>query len=292
MRLPIKLFDLPFASGHARSNPRALCATAPSPDEFERAVSSIHIDGVWKTTSHRRQPLTDSIVRAYAESRGAITVLEIGASCGIASLQLMGDRHGAITRYFVTDRFLRIQYRHCNGRTYFYHPLDGRCIMAVTRRWVAYEDCRGCLPGMAPMVRQILARGRHAEPRLPSASLIHPYVNALASTDARIILKEYDMLQPWPHEQVDVIKVANVLNRAYFSELQTQTVLSNLWCALKDAGRLCITDNRDVERVSVYERSSHVQGRLVHQLNGGSEASIVFPLELRSTDRDGRGAHG
>ena len=82
---------------------------------------------------------------------------------------------------------------------------------------------------------------------------------------------EYDILSAWPNEPVDIIKVANVLNPCSFADEEIQMAITNLRNALKIGGKLMITDNRDVEQVSMFSKSKAEKLVLEKELNGGTE---------------------
>lgn len=82
---------------------------------------------------------------------------------------------------------------------------------------------------------------------------------------------EYDILSAWPNEPVEIIKVANVLNPRSFVDGEMRMAITNLRNALKIGGKLIITDNRDVEQVSMFSKSEAQKLILEKKLNGGTE---------------------
>jgi hypothetical protein len=101
-------------------------------------------------------------------------------------------------------------------------------------------------------------------------SLVQPRLRELASRDARVHLRPHDIFQPWDGPAPTVIKAANLLNRAYFSEDQIRTAVRNFWRALALDGLLLVIDNRDVEKASLFARTE-AGFRSVNAINGGTE---------------------
>jgi hypothetical protein len=74
---------------------------------------------------------------------------------------------------------------------------------------------------------------------------------------------------------VDIIKVANVLNKTYFADASIKIAASNLCRGLAIGGRLVLTDNRDSERVSILVKQTDGQLAVEQEFNGGCD---VTPL--------------
>jgi len=254
-------------------SPALICRTDVEVSDFERAVSMINVDGVWKTTRKSRQQLTDGLILEYANTLGSASLLEIGASCGIASLELLEQVGTACSRFFLTDRYLAIPYKRVGAVTYLYHPGDKRCIMAIGPFWIAYEDCAGCLPGLGALAGELLAKcpALNDPGGCGLASLVHPTVRERACTDKRVSLLEHDMWRPWSFGEVDAVKIANVLNKAYFGAERLRAALRNVVACAKIGGRVFLADNRTEERVTVLDRIGIDCVRIAKVLNGGAE---------------------
>jgi len=89
-------------------------------------------------------------------------------------------------------------------------------------------------------------------------------------SDPRVRPREHSVFAPWPEEQPQIIKVANVLNRAYFSDARIRLAIRLLRDALSDGGKLFLTDNRRIEKVSVLQKRGD-RLLLFARHNGGSE---------------------
>jgi hypothetical protein len=207
-------------------------------------------------------------------------ILEIGASSGITSLELLNRLAGAYKKIYVTDLFFMIPYEIQDKATYFYHPLTKHCIMRASDWYIVYEDVRDALFPMGFIARWLLARAPKYDPTCTSsASMLHPDLKRRATTDQLIIIKEYSLFDIWNYDPVDIVKVANVLNTAYFSDDEIRIAVVNLKNAMKPAGKLIITDNRDLEKVSMFTKIETGKFILDKEFNGGAEiAEIVISV--------------
>lgn len=287
MRCPIKLNrDSAFARTCRflpnRADPRKLLESNASLGSFEARVASFQIGRTWKHTEAKRHLLSDKIVAGIASACHKPVILEVGTSSGITSLELIEKLHGGFGRYYATDICLDVDCIGWPAATYFYDPLTEQCIMRVTDRFVTYGDIEGAPFPLAAVAARLIA---HAPPHDPaiaqSVSLVRPELLRLSRRDPRVVVLRYDVMAPWPHESVDVVKVANVLNRVYFPDQQIAAAVTNLNNALNPGGRLVITDNRASERVSTFRKiKSGLE--LETTVNGGAGiADLVAKLYNR-----------
>lgn len=205
------------------------------------------------------------------------TIAEIGASTGVTSLDLLSRLEGNYGRYYVTDLFFNLEYAALGDVTYFYNPITHECIMRVTDGFLIYKDVQGAFFPLGFLAARILACApRRQLTEATTVNLLHPKLRQRVLADPRIVVKEYNVLEPWPYELVDIVKVANVLNRLYFSDAEISVATENLKSAMKPHGKLVITDNRTIEKVSMFSKSS--AGRLVleKKVNGGTEVANII----------------
>ena len=277
MQYPVKINRniLPLWLGkylRSQVDTRSICRPDSNGDSFEDSISSIFIDTTWKYTRKGRHLLTDQLIIEFVSEVPATSILEVGASCGCTSLELLDHLAGSYRQYFVTDRFLSIPFQVKNGATYFYHPLKKHCIMRVSDWCVAYEDVQDAFVPLGAIASRLLARApQYDSAHCHCASMLHPHLKRRIGSDSRIVVMEYDILSAWPNEPVDIIKVANVLNPCSFADEEMQMAITNLTNALKIGGKLTITDNRDVEQVSMFSKSKGGKLVLEKKLNGGTE---------------------
>ncbi len=259
-----------------RYDPRKLLAQDTRAINFERCVTAIKIGSTWRTTEKQRHVLSDRLIAAIASSQPFVAILDVGASSGSTSLALLDCLKSKRDRYYVTDLFLHIRCAIQNGVTYFYHPLDSRCIMCVSDWFIVYNDTEGAVPPLGFIARRWIARAPDINSICAvTVSLLHPDLEERARTDPRITIHEYDVFERWPHEPVDIVKVANLLNRSYFSEADIVRALTNLKNALKPTGRIVVTENRHEERVSVLAKGPTGSLVIEKQINGGSEIAAL-----------------
>ena len=188
-------------------------------------------------------------------------------------MTVSGDNYG---RFYVTDLSFDLKYMERRYVTFLYHPLTDQCIMRITDRFLMYEDVEGAIFPLGWVAVRMLALAPQIESaNATTVDCLHPKLRQRALADPRIIVKEYNIFEPWPHELVDIVKVANVLNRAYFSEAEIFGALSNLKNAMKPDGRLLITDNRDIEKVSMFSKDSAGMLVLENEVNGGTEIADI-----------------
>jgi hypothetical protein len=203
-------------------------------------------------------------------------------SSGTTSLDLLGALKGQFGKYYATDLYLRLPIRSAGGATYFYHPITGLPVIRCSDWLIVYGDVKGAIFPLKYFARRALSRAPSLdEGSVKYAEMIHPDLSVAAQCDGRIVLREYDLLQDWPYEKLDLIKMANILNAEYFTDDELTVILRNAFGALKDNGKLVITDNRDDERISVFSKQSGkglVRERDVN--HGAYAAGLASKLEL------------
>jgi hypothetical protein len=232
--------------------------------EFSDAVSTLKFATTFKTTRKVRFPLSLRILSSL-EFAGAPVVLDVGASDGITSLDIM--QAVRFSRYYVTDKHLEVFIQAQGHKTYFYAP-DAKCVLIASPAWIVYEDTVGALPPFGAMARRLFAMAPKLQPDAKRISLVSPAL--VREPSSRVRVQQYDIFERWPHERADLVVAANVLNLLYFSEERLLQAIDNLLHALRESGRLAVIDNRDMEKATVFRMSG---GRLhvEHSVNGGTE---------------------
>jgi SAM-dependent methyltransferase len=293
MRLPLKLCvewlpidfckKVPF---FVQANPRKLLNELPAEGRyfdfryrvaFSMAVTALGSGTTWKTTKSNRHPRTDELIRRACKGRSNV-LLDIGVSDGITSLELIEKLNGAYERYYVTDVSFHTHVIQHKGKVYFFDA-ERRCTLAASKRYLVYASLEGALFPFNMLARHVLsaapAYNDETASRLP---LANPGIRALAEKDPRIIIQDYSIFDPWQGRSPDIIKVANVLNRDYFSEQMLRKALMNLRECLKPGGMLFVTDNRRLEQISVFAKTGN-RLEVCERVNGGcSVASMAVNL--------------
>jgi len=276
MKFPIKLNRSGVAAWAGRmlpcnDDPRILYAPEVEAEAFERSVSSLKIGSTWKSTCSGRQPLTDQMILECAAEFEVPSILEVGASSGLTSLELQDLLGGHFGRFYVTDLHFSI-HCHVSGTTaYFYHPKTGACILRASDMLLIYEDGESAFFPLNVIAKIVLSRAPRLSPRSAiSVDILHPRLKNRMLSDGRIILQEYDVFNPWPGAPVEIIKAANIFNRTYFSDEAILHGVRNLKNALKPKGKLVITDNREVERATLFSKKPHGSLCIDKEINGGT----------------------
>jgi len=267
MRFPIKLNRAYWPRAGAFGvpstwDPRDICANVDSAT-FSRALSKIKFGTTFKTTCKARFPLSIAAL-SKGDSGASSVILDVGASDGTASLDVI--RALDFDRYYVTDLNIDVFVTTSGGVTWFYDA-KGRCILAVTDKWIIYNDCEGAIFPFGLMASRLIARAPGFSNHMRRVVLISP---ELLSCKSDVRVERYDVMDDWQLEKADIVIAANILNRAYFADSSISLALRHLRDAMKPGGRLAIIDNRPDERSSIFRS---VDGMLVveDRINGGSD---------------------
>src|SRR6478609_218327 len=141
------------------------------------------------------------------------SVVDLGASDGSTSLDLI-RRLPAFGSFTVADLHVWVTATTAAGHVLFYDAED-RCILATGRWWAAW-------PRLSKPVRMLYRPIEAAASRRPERRrrllLINPELREMMETDSRIHVREHDVFTPWPKPAPDVVKVANLLRRVYFTD--------------------------------------------------------------------------
>jgi hypothetical protein len=251
LRLPIRPIkgrwprSLERRLGHYfRHDPAVILDEQASPEAFRAAMAVLRVGETFKITWANRHPESDSLLLNNVDLTSA-TIVDIGASDGSTSLDLI-RRLPTFKSYVVADLYLDIYARSALGHTLFYDA-DGQCILAFGSRSVAW-------PNLSRLVRLlywpvVVAASRHPE-RNRKIKLLNPALRSLMQTDPRITCQVHDVFQCWPGDRPDVIKVANLLRRVYFSDEAICRGLDALLASLPDGGHLLLVDNPYIKGIS------------------------------------------
>ncbi len=202
MRTPVKLnkagwpaWALAFLP--KMDDPRQLARGAVAdPEAFSRMVSTIKVGSTWRTTQARRHGRSDlEVRRLLAGSRPYI--LDVGASDGTTSLDLIQKLKDGFARYYVTDKVLEVRVLAARPAVFFYDP-QGAPLMAATPRLVAYADCSDADPLSRRLARGLIAQAPPlAAGGARPVSLVQEELSDLCRRDPRVRLLAYDILEPW-----------------------------------------------------------------------------------------------
>ncbi|MGH7985488.1 MAG: hypothetical protein ACREQX_04285 [Candidatus Binataceae bacterium] len=284
MRLPIKLNKAGWPSAMARlsfafDDPRPLAyeACTLSPHRFSSAVSTLQFGATFKTTFPGRQGYSNQLLlRLYRDSKPVI--LDVGASDGSTSRDLIQVLEGNFARYFVTD--LNISARcGCDRRgAVYFQDANGVCVLRASQRLLAYSNVSGAPHPLRFIARRMIAGSRHVG-EWRNILLIQPELLKMAERDTRITAIRYDMFTAWTGQPPNLIKVANLLNSKYFSDDQMKAALRVQCSQLAPNGRLLLVSEDDnIEKFSLFRKTS-VRMLLEHTHAGGAKAARHVPVD-------------
>jgi hypothetical protein len=269
MRAPIKLNKAfwPLTLSKAlpsAEDPRVLYTHPRNGACFTKAVSVFKFGKTFKSTHKARYPLAVAELASLYKNTKPV-ILDVGASDGTTSMDVMQSI--PFQQYFVTDVNLEVFYQQSNKAAYFYDD-TGTCLLIVTDKWVVYPDSDDAVFPFRQMAESLFRNAPQRDDTARPILLIHPLLQ-----DARnqnVIIRKYDVMEPWPYDKVNLVIAANLLNRCYFADERIQQALRNVNGALKDDGRVAIVDNRDRERATIFlfRAGSAVVER---RINGGTE---------------------
>jgi hypothetical protein len=243
-----------------------------SAEEFSRHLSVLKFGTTFKTTRPGRHAESNRLLSELYRGQRP-TILDVGASDGSTCLDLIAALDG-YDRYFATDHHLSVEWAVDPRGVIFFRDEGGRCILRAGRRFVAYVDTEGARPPLGAIAKLLIGGVRRVGPwrRL---SLVQPSLRALAARDRRVVIDHYDLFTPWRGPRPDLIKIANVLNRIYFTEEKIVQVLTRQRDLLPEGGRLLLLDNRaDEEKFSLL-RKSDGRLRIERSFGGGCEVASL-----------------
>jgi hypothetical protein len=243
-----------------------------SAEEFSRHLSVLKFGTTFKTTRPGRHKESNRLLAELYRGQRPV-VLDVGVSDGSTCLDLMAALDG-FARYFATDYHLSVEWAADARGVIFFRDESGRCILRAGPHLVAYVDTEGAQPPLGA-ISKLLLRGVRRVEHWRQLSLVQPSLHALAAKDQRVVIDRYDLFTPWQGPRPDLIKIANVLNRIYFSEEKIGAVLTRQRALLPEGGRLLLLDNRgDVEQFSLLRKR---EGKLEveRSFGGGCEVAAL-----------------
>lgn len=233
------------------TDPRVVADPECTPEQFRTAMAAFHVGKTIKITGTGRHSAGDELLVRHVPTAGH-TVVDLGASDGSTSVELLAKLPD-VARFVIADRYFRLECYTHRGRTYFYGP-EGTLILVAGRRTLAWPTSSRPL---AAWHARGAARGRELGTRA-ELLLLNPQARRLLADDDRVELAVHDVFTPWPEPRPDVIKVANLLRRLYFSDDEIGAALDALLESLPQGGHLLVVDNPRIEgvreRAGLYRR--------------------------------------
>lgn len=222
---------------------------------FSEGMSSLKVGGTFKTTSSGRTSLADREIERRLGEFKAPRLLEIGVSDGSSATNLIGKN--VFSHVILSDRFNCFHARRSVFGTLF---LDSDKHLLGVKFLCFYIS----FPSDRAMDHAGFDRIETINPILPETYNIPS-------------IRRFDLFCDELDEKVQVIKCANILNKAYFSPQQIRQALENLKKSLTEGGLLMVSHNN--EKYSEGEalfllRKENGTLRLIHELNGHESAGL------------------
>src|ERR1700730_2493245 len=289
MRLPIKLNRAGWPRVFGRltltyDDPRILAGdfSALSRHEVSAAISPLRFGTTFKTTRPKRQKQSDRFLFDLYQGTKPV-ILDVGASDGSTSLDLIDTLRSNFRRYYVTDLNISVRCGIADNGVVYFLDQSGACMLRASKRLLAYSDAQEANALLRLITARMLRRSGRVS-RWQDVLLVQPDLTALAANDSRITITRYDMFTPWSGERPDVIKIACVLDPLHFSREQIAEALRMQGSTLAPDGRLLLVgESNNVEEFSVFRKTSSGLC-LEHTQAGGTKAANYVPLSLINLD--------
>jgi hypothetical protein len=248
-------------------DPAAIVEPGVSPERFRTAMAALHVGGTIKITGSGRHAYADALLIDNLDLRNA-AILDIGASDGTTSVDLI-ERLQEFGSFVIADLYLEASWKQVGSHRIVYDP-QGHAILVVGTRLVAWPSLSRLVRALyAPVLRR--ARDRPSHP----LELLNPRARILVAEDSRVSAAVHDVFTVWPGSPPDVIKVANLLRRLYFSDEKIAEALGAVARSLPEGGHLLVADNHRIKglppRAGLYRKE---RGRFV------PVATTEYPPEI------------
>ena len=219
-------------------DPRLIIDPLLDEASYSLAMAAFEVGTTRKITGAHRHTPADALLDRLDLSDAVI--VDMGASDGVTSVELV-ERLDRFRAYIITDLCVVADVVHTGPRTVF-RDAAGRVVVVAGPRLVAWPASSGLV---RLLYRPILARSEHAlqDGDVLRVPLLNPATRRLLERDPRVQVRAHDIFTPWQGPRPDLVKVANVLRRLYFSDEQIRTALIVILFTLPEGGHLLVIDN-------------------------------------------------
>jgi hypothetical protein len=256
----------------------AVCAPGAdaAPEDERRFFAKVRLpNGTWKTTYPRRlDDLNESLVALLPTDR-ELEVMDVAVSSGISTIEWSdqlfanGVRHRLVAgdldadgRLLSRGRWLAVLFDSDGGE-----PLLLEVGPLTLPVWSARRAARLARPLLRPALRAL-------SPWARPVSLVSPRLQR--RPEVEVVRDDVTVPGRFP-QRFDVVRVANLVQRAYFDEPAMRAIVANLRGRLREGGLLvvCRTGEDGVNRATIFRRGGD---RLAPELslNGGSEVAQLI----------------
>lgn len=239
-------------------------------EEYSRATSTFRLGNTSKTTKPGRHRLSDAVLVRLLNGDLHKVVLDVGASDGSTSLDLMNALQWRFKYYYVTDLKLFVKVKKVGEWFIFEDPDNGKTLLVTNQRVIIRSKALGLIKTLFPMVK--------CKSQIDTVMLVIPQIQLLVNkSESKVSVRQFDLMEKWPCTKPDVIKAANILNPVYFSNELLLHGLNNIIDILIPGGLFVWVHNTTKERATIVRKLTQTEIRIEERVNGG-----VMPENLLS----------
>jgi hypothetical protein len=253
-------------------------------ESFSRLMAAFAVGQTRKITGPGRHTEADALLLEHVDLSDAV-IADIGASDGITSVELI-RRIPQFRQYVIADLYLAVDAVRVGPRTVFYDR-TGQVVLVTGRRLLGWPSVSR---PVAWLYRPTLRRAERLRNDGPADAtevlLINPVTRRLLERDPRVSTRTHDIFTRWTQPRPDVVKVANVLRRLYFSDERILAALTVILDDLRDGGHLLLIDNpRATPQVKVRGCLYRKRGDRFALVAGTEHPTEAHDLVLRARAR-------
>ncbi|BBM81688.1 hypothetical protein [Candidatus Uabimicrobium amorphum] len=268
MKYPIRLNKYKWGSLFTKYlpsayDPRKVAQENLSRNEFSQSVSAFCFDNVYKITKSDRHPLTNSYLSTLFAKP---TIVDIGASDGTTSMDVMEACHGNFSHYYITDLNMEVSYYHSKNTYYFFNDKD-ECILMANNYFVIYPGDKESVALFKFFAKKIYKLFVDSGKTKTKVQLVNPELKKCGDS---ITVKKFDIFDTWDGDKADIVIVANLLNKCYFSDENIVKALHNVFSFIKNPGYLAVIHDLQGEKACIF-RIEKDEIFLEKEINGGVE---------------------
>ena len=191
---------------------------------FALGTSSLKIGKIFKTTGLKRTSMADDLLLKLAHGKTKPSLMEIGVSDGSSALGLLA-RSDVFGRVVLTDRF---------SRFYVRNILFGNVFLDAEKRLYGVKVLCFFI-FLSPKTVSDASKYRPIE-------VVNPILREKYGIEA---ITRFNMFEDTFDKPVDIIKCANILNKAYFSDEEIHAAVKSLCRSLNEGGSIVVTQNNE-----------------------------------------------
>jgi len=209
-------------------------------------------------------------------------VLDIGISSGVTTFDLMNtlQENGYAPQIHAVDRVITIRKKEFAFGSLFFEARTGHLLqiemggIGVRNHLRRRDFLTGAFLWRAPLLAW--ARRLKPDPNTSTANFVAPELTG----NSKVSVREFDILNPWPAEvqEMDVIRIANLMQSVYFSEAQLKLLAEKISAACRGAGSIVVVcrEYKGKLDASFFRMSSDRSLEVIHRVGGGSPSQHYF----------------